>query len=355
MQQIRGAKSRAKNGGDVKKRRATLRDVASLAGVDFSTVSRVLRGTSDAATRPETRERIKKAAKELNYRPNRLARALRTARANYVGVVVTDLANPTNREMIYSIERVAGAVGVTTAIYHVDEKHRPSHTLWQIAADSHVDGLIIAARLVIEGEFGSVDDLPCAVIVVNETEIIDDFVALDHAEGARLATQHLIELGHRDIALLPGEEGMLNARRRIEGYRKSIQAAKLREQIAISSGYGPDETFDAISTLFEGGKEPTAVLTATLPMAMASLAALRKRGLRTPRDISLISLQNDPSADLLDPAISSVDFPVHELGNTAAKALLEKINGAPTNLPRFLAPSALIERASVVGPNKPLN
>lgn len=351
---MRHSRERTPKAGDIKKRRATLRDVASLAGVDYSTVSRVLRGTRDAATRPETRERIKKAAKELNYHPNRLARALRTARANYVGVVVTDLANPTNREMIYSIEKVAGAVGVTTVIYHVDDKHRPSHTLWQIAADSHVDGLIIAARLVIEGEFGSVDDLPCAVVVVNETEIIDDFVALDHAEGARLATQHLIDLGHRNISLLPGEPGMLNARRRIEGYKKSIQAAKLREDIAICSGYGPDETFDAISTLFEGGKGPTAVLTATLPMAMASLAALRERGLQVPRDISLISLQNDPSADLVDPAISSVDFPVRDLGNTAAQALLEKINGAPTKLPRFLAPIGFIERASVAGPGKPL-
>ncbi len=328
-------------------RRATLRDVAALAGVNYSTVSRVLRGTVDAATRPETRERIREAAKELNYRPNRLAQALRTSQANYIGVVVTDLTNPMSRQMIYSIENTAGAVGVTTAIYHMDRKHRPSHDLMQIASDSHVDGLIVSARLVIEGEFGSLSDLPCAVVVVNETENTDDFVALDHAEGARLATQHLADLGHRNIALLPGEKGMMNAQRRIEGYRKIAQGKSFQENIVMSPGYNPEETFDAISSLFVGEDSPTAVLTATLPMAVSCLAALKKKGLDVPDDISLISLQNDQSADFITPAISAIDYPVKELGITAAQALLQKINGTPPNLPQIFAPCGYVERSSV--------
>ena len=331
----------------VSRRRTTLRDVAALAGVNYSTVSRVLRGTVDAATRPETRERIREAAKELNYRPNRLAQALRTPQPNYIGVVITDLANPTSREMIYSIESAASAVGITTAIYHVDQKHRPSHNLMQIASDSHVDGLIIASRLVIEGEFGSLGDLPCAVIVVNETDIIDDFVALDHAKGTYLATQHLVDLGQRDIALLSGEKGMMNARRRMEGYRKSIRRAELKEKIVMSSGYNTTETLDAISTLFDNESRPTALLTATLSMAMTSLAALEKRGLDVPGDISLISLQNDQSADFISPAISAIDYPIEELGITAAQALLQKINGTPPKLPRIIAPSGYVDRSSV--------
>ena len=318
-----------------------------MAGVNYSTVSRVLRGTVDAATMPKTRDRIHDAAKQLNYRPNRVARALRTSQANYIGVVVADLGNPSSREMIYSIERTASAVGVTTAIYHMDRKHRPSHELMQIASDSHVDGLIVSARLVIEGKFGSLSDLPCAVVVVNETENTDDFVALDHAEGARLATQHLVDLGHRNIALLPGEKGMLNAQRRIEGYRIIAQAAKFQENIVLSPGYSPEETFDAISALFASADSPTAILTSTFPMAVFSLAALRKRGLVVPDDISLISLQNDQSANFIVPAISAVDYPVNELGIAAAQALLARINGEPPKLPRFFAPCGYVERASV--------
>ena len=350
-----GKKSRMPNGGPAisrpldceMQRRTTLQDIADRAGVDRSTVSRVLRGVGDLTTRRSTRDKIRRAAAELGYVPNRLAVALRTARSNQIGVVITNLNNPTYSDLVMSIQEAARARGLATTIYHVDEEHIPPKSLQEIASASQLDGLIIAPRLVIEGAMGPIEPLPCPFVFVSEAPEISGFVALDHAMGARMATEHLLRLGHRRICLLPGDKSRMAAQRRAEGYRAAIKAYGAIENIAFSARYDGAATTETIGKALHDHRRPTAFLLATEEMAIAALHCVVTAGFDVPRDASLIALQDSPLLEFTLPKMTCIGFPIADLGRIAANDLIAQINGEQSMLPMILKPRGVIERSSV--------
>jgi len=328
--------------------RPTLRDVALAAGVDVSTVSRVLRQTKDAATSAETSARIRDAADSLGYRPNLLARTLKTARSNSIGIVVPYLDHPMNQQLIAAVEDVARPLGQSVIIYHVDEGHKPVHTLQDLASYSQVDGMIIAARVIMEGELGPLQSLGCPYILINETAGAADAVAFDNRAATHLATDHLVGLGHRRIALFPGPLGRFNAERRREGFLAATERAGLRPQDAfvVGSPHGYREAADAMAVFLASERGASAIIAATIPIALGVNAALVDAGLSVPKDLSLIVMHDGTLAEIARPSLTSIRFPIADLGRIAVEQLLRKIGGQPANLPQRLPPLGLVERQS---------
>lgn len=332
--------------------RVTLRDVARQAGVDVSTVSRVLRQTPDATVGEATRERILESASSLGYRPNLMARSLRTARTNCLGIVVPQLDNPVFQQLILAVEETAARHGQTTVIYHMDDQHRPAQTIADLAAANQVDGLIIATRMIADGELGPLKDLACPYVVINESPGTDLTVSFDYTEAAWLATDHLLTLGHRRIALLNGPRGRLNAERRLTGFNKACDDHAIPDECryVVEAGFGFKRGRAAMGELLASPDRPTAIVAATLPVGIGALAAAQNAGIIVPADLSLVAMHDALLAEMVSPHLTTVRFPVAEMGEATVNSLLEILNGSKPALPLQLKPEGIIERASTAPP-----
>lgn len=328
--------------------RATLRDVARAAGVDVSTVSRVLRDTKEVNTTEATRERILRAARQLRYRPNRTAQALKTARSNSIGLVVPYLDHPVNHDLIAAVEEILQPLGMTVVIFHVDETHRPAHRLSEWADISRVDGMIIVARLILEGGFGPLDSLGCPFVVVNEAGGAREAVTFDYAEATDLATRHLIDLGHRDILLVPGPLGRHNAEQRRASFARTFQARGLDPARArvLGCDHGFEHAYRVVAEACAAGLPSSAIIAGTTPIAIGAMAALGDSGRGVPADVSVITMHDSALSAMVRPALTTIAFPVRDLAEIAVTSLMDKIVGGPGPGMVRLPPSGLIARQS---------
>lgn len=326
----------------------TLKDVAREAGVDISTVSRVLRNTDDAITAAETRQRIIAVANSLGYRPNRVARALKTARWNSIGLVLPYLDHPVNHDLVTAVEGFAKACGLTVIIFHVDENHQPAHRLHELADFSQVDGMIIVARLIVEGEFGALESLGVPYVTINETGGVKDSVAVDHAKATAMATRHLLSTGHRDILLLPGPLGRHNAEMRHASFLATLNEAGADAERCriVSSSHGYMQAFEAMRDALSQGLDASAIIAATTPIAMGAMAALSDARISVPDDVSVIAMHDSDLSRIVRPSLTAIDFPVRRLADVAVNELIKKIAGEPSGLPVKLDPLDLVLRQS---------
>lgn len=334
----------------------TLRDVARLAEVDSSVVSRVLRGASGANVRPETRERIEQVARDLGYSPNPLARGLRTQRTNCLALVVPQLDNPVFQQIAQGAERAAAARGFALVIYHVRDAAQERERLEHLVRSIRVDGVVIAT-LMMAGDahqffappFFERLGLPC-VLVNREAPGVPNFVSADDEAGAHLATTHLLRLGHRRIAHIAGPHGRYNAIRRREGYERALREAGVEPEarLVVPADYSFEGGRNAMATLLNAGM--TAVFATTLLSGVGALRTLADAGRRVPDDVSVIALHDAPLAEMVTPTLTTVRFPTEEMGADAVDAVIDQIDGPndgqPRRVERRLAPEGLIERGS---------
>ena len=186
--------------------RATLRDVAKLAGVSISVVSRELNGDPVLRARGETRQRIQEAAKELGYTPSHAARSLRLARAFAIGLLVPDVTNPIYDRLIRGIDDAADELGYQVLLGRTERLETGSDFLRRLVGEGRVDGFLVQRRDETDAhEFAHLIEGRAPVVLVNSRGSQRGSAVLDDAAGARLATEHLLELGHRDIALIGGD------------------------------------------------------------------------------------------------------------------------------------------------------
>lgn len=301
----------------------TLGMVAKASGVSPSTVSRILNGT--AIVSPDKRAAVDRAIAELGFVPNPIARGLAGGRTMSVGVVTQSIDSPFYGVALRGIEETLGAAGYSALFVsgHWDEavEKRCIDTL----RSRRVDGMII-----LNGRLGDAalkalaKTLP--VVVTGRTIKAPGLGALDfnNVEGARLATQHLIDLGHRDIAHLSGDLAHPDARERLAGYRAALEAAGLpyRESLVESGGYFEDGGRDATQRLLDRGARFTALFAANDQMAFGASVVLHKQGLHVPDDVSLVGFDDLAQAAYMAPPLSTVHQASLELGRTAAQSML---------------------------------
>lgn len=329
-------------------RRATLRDVAALARVDASLVSRIINGDPKASAAPQTRQRIVDAVRELNYRPNVVARGLRMARTWTIGVLVPSVTNPMYADVIAGAEARAQELGYGVVFRtHVEGEREEIFT--RLLLQGRVDGLLVASGLLRDAfmrRIASGEDGP-VVLVNRRINGLKASVVVDDEAGAALATQHLIENGHEQLVGLFGPPAIDTSRRRRKGYSQALKNVGLDPIAVDMPGWDFRNGYDGTHQILDAYPHTSAVFVSTMVMAVGAIRALRERDLSVPDDVSLVALHDSDLANYLNPPLTTVSLPVLQMGIEAVDLLATLIDGGAPRSVVVDGPPVLIERLSV--------
>jgi LacI family transcriptional regulator len=332
----------------------TMKDIAQELGVSIGTVSKVLRNHPDIS--PETRDRVRKRMKELNYRPNLAARALVTGRTHTIGLVVPDLVHPFFGEVAAGLSKVLRKKGYSLIISSSDEdQEQEARAIDQLLA-RRVDALIVASS---QSEPGFLDEqsgspkTPVVLIDRRPGRSRLNFVGADDEEIGRMATEHLIDVGCRRIAHIGGP-GISTAVGRLTGYRRALETHGLSADpsYVITREHADEDSdatgYAAMKQLLGMKRPPDGVFCYNDPTAMGAMQAAIEEGVRIPQELALIGSGNVRYAKFLRVPLSTVDQQSEEIGERAAKLALKLIETKSQGkaITILLTPKLLVRESS---------
>jgi LacI family transcriptional regulator len=322
------------------------------AGVSAGTVSRVTSG--NPTVQPHVRARVLSAIGRLGYRPNAVAQSMRTAETKLIGCVVSDFSNPLYSAILKSAEALLSEQGYTLVIASSDERIDREVLLIETFARRRVDGLIAVLsdekdpRLLQALHDASVPLL----LMERDMDVRSDVIATDHAGGTRRATEYLLSLGHRRIALITGRLATRSGRDRVSGYRAAHAAAgaPVADDLIRCESLTTSFAFTETQRLFALRDPPTAVIAGGNLMLAGVLRALGILGRAVPSDVSVLSSGDTELAELASPPVTVIRWDLAEFGREAAKLILDRLQnrGAPAR--RIVVPCELVLRRSCACP-----
>jgi len=329
-----------------------MKDIARDLGVSAVTVCKVLRNHSDIS--PETRERVLKRMKELNYRPNLAARALVTGRTNMMGLVVPDLVHPFFAEIAKGISKVLRKKNYCLVMSSSEEDPELEREEIDNLLARRVDGLILASTQWTVESFRRIEEQQTPYVLIDRkfAGLSANFVGIDDEEIGYIATQHLIEQGCRRIAHIRGPETS-TAIGRVEGYRRALREHDLsisRDYVVL--GRSIDDSGDvsgreSMEQLLKLDPKPDAVFCYNDPTAMGAMKAILDAGIRVPDEIAVVGCGNVNYAELLRVPLTSIDQESASIGERAAKLALKLVRTDIAVRPKtILTKPTLIVRAS---------
>ena len=329
----------------------TLRDVAAAAGVHPATASRALNPGTRGLVNEETAQRVLEAAAGLGYRPNPIARGLKTSRSYTIGVVVPDLRNPLFPPIARGIEDRLEPAGYTSLLANTDNEPDREQLSFEALRARQVDGFITATA---RREHPMLQELAASgrpVVLVNRATDDDGLpsVVPDDQDGMRQAVRHVVELGHRRIAHLAGPFALTTGVHRYEGFVRGMEDAGVPvdpELVAKGSGFTELEGARLARELIAAGRPFTAVLAANDLMALGCIDALREAGLECPRQVSVVGFNDMPWSDRFSPPLTTVRVPHHRLGAGAADLLIERLADPRAPARHVVLPVELVIRGS---------
>jgi LacI family transcriptional regulator len=329
------------------RRHATLRDVAEAAGVDVSTVSKVLNGGSRIRVRPETRERILQEAERQKYRPNALARSLRYGRTGALGMLFPDLTNPVYAVMMRGAMRRSEQLGYAILLGELREDASTA-SYEQLLSEHRIDGLVIATS----GDArGLVERLSHEAphVFVNRAQGPGPSVTVDDEQAGRLAADALIAAGHSRLAFLGSSDDIDTARRRRLGFANACRDAGVAEPTDMVVPYTRKAGLTAVTELLSRRDRPTGVFASSLLLAIGALAGVRLAGKTVPSDLSIVTLDAEDAA-YANPPLTAIQLPLSEMGGAAVEAIDRVLKGdGVSDIVVGIAPR-LIERESIGPP-----
>jgi LacI family transcriptional regulator len=313
----------------------TMSDVARLAGVSTMTVSRVVNASGYASA--ETRARVEAAVVELGYVPNALARQLRSKRAKTVALVVSDISNPFFTTIARGVEDFFVDHGFSVIYCNSDESETEEDHYLRMLIERQVDGILLVPARSSDDSFRLLRAHNVPVVVLDRriaaTDV--DSVLCDSEAGACELARHLVDLGHRRIAVLTGRRTVSTSVDRVAGVRRALAEAGLALDDALVHFGGfnlgklnqADGHRMALEVLVAPGERPTAIFCANNFIAFGAIRALREAGLRVPDDMSVVAFDDLPDEWVDDPFLTVVAQPAYEIGHQAATRLLDRISG----------------------------
>jgi LacI family transcriptional regulator len=308
----------------------TLKDVAREAGVHPATASRALNPLTSPLVSGKTASRIRAAADALGYRPNAVARSLRTRRSDTIGVLIPDLTNPLFPPIVRGIEDRLAAAGYIALIGNTDSDDERERLVFERMRARHVDGFVTATAHLNSPLLAEAvaDRLP--VVLVNRSADGYGFpcVSADNERGIELAVEHLLALGHRRIGHIAGPQDTSTGLSRYRGYADALAAHGVEVDprlIVYASGYSLDEGDRCGRELLAADPGCTAIAAANDMLAVGCYAAIEAAGLNCPKDISVVGFNDMPFIDRLKPPLTTVSFPHYQVGTEAGRLILEQI------------------------------
>ncbi|MFI7641789.1 LacI family DNA-binding transcriptional regulator [Nonomuraea sp. NPDC049400] len=328
-----------------KRRLPVMADVAKEAGVSHQTVSRVLNDHPNV--RPDTRARVEEAITRLGYRRNLVARALVTKRSRTLGVVSFDTTLYGPASTIYGIEQAARTAGYFVSIVSLKSIDAASvRDAIDYLAEQGVDGVVVVAPQRSAGR--ALENLPPGMpaVAVEGTHAADvSVVCIDQVQGARLATRHLLELGHETVWHVSGPPDWLETEGRMEGWRAALREAGRPVPEPLAGDWSPRAGYEAGKSLaaMEG---VTAVFAGNDQMALGVLRALSEAGVRVPDQISVVGFDDIPESEFFSPPLTTVRQDFDVVGRHCIEVLLRQIDVGPTAFERLVVPPSFVVRSS---------
>ncbi len=333
----------------------TLKDVARQAGVHSATASRALNPETRLLVSKQTARRVLAAAAELGYRPNTVARSLRTRRSQTIGVLIPDLNNPLFPPIVRGLEDRFDASGYVVLIGNTDGDDERERRLFEQMRARHVDGFVFATAHLRSALLAEASQAGLAVVLMNRIAENYSFpsVTVDNERGMREVVSHLTALGHKHIACIAGPQDVSTGLTRYRGFRTAMAAADLpvpADQVAFARSFSIEEGYRCARQILAAGRACTAVAANNDMLAVGCYQALDEAGLRCPDQVSVVGFNDMPFIDMLRPPLTTVAFPHYQVGTEAAKLLLDQLAGNE-GLPkvRYVVPE-LIVRGSTAPP-----
>ncbi|MNQ90866.1 HTH-type transcriptional repressor PurR [compost metagenome] len=302
---------------------ATIKDVAALAGISYTTVSHVVNKTRPVSE--EVRIKVEAAIKTLDYVPSAVARSLKAKTTATIGLLVPNSLNPYFAELARGIEDYCERNGYCVILCNSDDNPDKQRSYLRVLLEKRIDGLIVASA---GGDAGLAEGLTGVrtPMVIVDRGVNVDLVRIDHEYGAYLATRHLLELGHRDIAMIGGPAGTSVAQMRLAGYRRALQEAGVEEnrERMLESDFTSTGGYNAAAILLEKSP-PSAIFAGNDMIGIGVLRAAAERNVRVPSELSVIGFDDIQMSRYVYPALTTVGQSILQLGEMAAEVLLRRI------------------------------
>lgn len=342
----------------------TLRDVAERAGVSITTVSRILNGRETGVPiRDDTRERILRAASDLGYRPNMLARALRGARTRLLGVIIRDISDPFHIQVLRGINEAARARDYRLFLGHLDWRPSEAAVFGSMFEQSHADGIILIGDMV--GGDATIESLADRhPYIVGVTDRVSrrriPGIYADNDLGTRLALDHLWELGHRDVICVV-DERMADGPFRASVYQRYLRDRGAGDHVRVYHADQPDPTPSyklgcELFADFDRPDRPTAVFAASDTIAIGLLQAAFERGIRVPDQLSIVGFDDVDTATFMIPPLTTVSQRGTDMGTMAADLLLDMIEQqrpVETVEDVVVTPRLIVRQSTAPPPSRP--
>ncbi|MGE5224547.1 MAG: LacI family DNA-binding transcriptional regulator [Omnitrophica WOR_2 bacterium] len=325
-----------------------IREVADKAGVSFTTVSHVINNTRYVSE--ETRAKVMAAMEALNYRPNAVARSLKSGKTNTLGLILPDSSNPFFAEVGHCVEEAAFQLGYRVILCNTEGDLLKEQMYVEVLSHKQVDGIIFYAtgdrpasiELLIQSK------LPFVMVDRDLANTPVDAVLTDNCEGGLLATRHLIQLGHQQIACLIGPSDNNPSAGRVIGYRAALTEAGLipQEDNVLRGDFHPETGRVLTLQLLSRESPPTAIFACNDMMALGALRAVYQMGLRVPENVSIIGFDGIDLGSYSNPPLTTIAQPKDRMGKQAVQLVIERLRN-PDNPPqRTVFPCNLIARES---------
>jgi LacI family transcriptional regulator len=332
-------------------KRPTINDIAKQVGLSKASVSRALNGKQDVD--PATRKRVLKLAAQIGYVPSASARALSNGRSNCLGLLVPSLTWPWILEVLRGVAEEIEKSGYSLILYTTANGATSERAFMsQVVPAGAVDGLALVIPPGMLDYIGRLEKGGLPVVVIDDRGHHQDFptVATTNVEGGRTATQHLVDVGRRKIAMLNGPLEYGCNRDRLEGYKSALQQGGIRfDPIRVTNGdFAEGGGALAMKTLLESDPRLDAVFAANDLMAFGAMRALRAAGRRVPDDVAVVGFDDLPASAMTHPPLTTVHQPLYEMGRTAATMVMAAVRG-DTIPKRIELPTSLVVRASSGG------
>lgn len=332
------------------RKNTSIRDVAEKAGVNPSTVSRILSNSLDMRAKKETIARVKRIASELNYHPNSSARSLRTRKTFSLNMYVPTISSPVFPEIINGAEDACRQQGYSLFVSHLDERSVKERRYLESLNNGQVDGLLMATTLVEDSVIDDLIEQESSFILINRrTDSSAKYFAVDDVMGARVAVDHLVELGHKHIGCLSGPLMIETSLRRFQGYRQGLHDHGLDYDASLveeTNWFSYKSGQESMARLLARSNNITAVFVTNLMTCVGAISAIHQAGLKIPEDISIVGYHDAPLAEVQIPPLTVVKMPLYEMGYQGANVLIKMLQGEIVEEQQLLPPQGIVERSS---------
>ncbi len=330
-----------------------IREVARRARVSTATVSRTING-SDKVT-PETKERVQRAIEELGFYPNTWARALGSGRSSLYGLIISDITNPFFPELVKSFEDIAVQNGQEVLVANTNYDSARMEVCVSRMLQRKVDGVAIMtsemdARLITEFQSR---DIPLVFLDTGTSDKLTSNIVVDYGSGVDAAVEHIVGLGHTEIAFISGPMMLRSARVRREAFIGCLKKRGIGADGIEEGNHQVDGGHDAMARLLARRTRPTAVLASNDMTAIGALGAIHERGLRVPEDISIVGFDDIQISAFTQPALTTVRLSRDEIARVAFRALYSIRQDGGKGMEYVVRPALVVRRSTGRAPELP--